>query len=169
MIEKLKYISLKGSVAYVGLGVNRSQFDGMENGLKVHNEGIVGVSWICDNELEVVFTVKGGCLFAYPTPDMSKIIIIYADDEIKKPDNAVVFNEDGTRFCQLIMPDRLSKPEGRNLPQGELQGFMQCGWFDDRNYMTFECYIGESDFIETRLLRLADFQFDKEYYHTWKM
>jgi hypothetical protein len=100
---------------------------------------------------------------------MSKMIVVYSDGEITEPKNAVVLNEDGSRFCQLMMPKRLSVPEGRRLPRGELTGFMQCGWLDDTNYMSFECYIADSDFIERRLLRMTDFQFDNQYFHTWRL
>lgn len=169
MIDKLQYIGRKGSTASIRLGVNTSQFDDVENGLLVHNEGPMGVSWVCDVKGKVEFTITDGCLYAYPTPDMSKVVVIYSDDEITEPNNAVVLNEDGTRFCQLMMPKRLSTPEGRRLPRGGLTGFMQCGWFDDPNYMIFECYIAGSDFIERRLLRMSDFQFDNQYFHTWRL
>ncbi|ARU89962.1 hypothetical protein [Pseudomonas sp. M30-35] len=169
MIDKIQYVSRKGSVALIGLGMNTSQFDDVENGLLVHNEGPVGVSWVSDVKGKIDFAIADGCLYAYPTPDMLKIIIICSNDEIVEPNNAVVLNEGGTRFCQLMIPERLSTSEGRRLPRGGLTGFMQCGWFDDPNYMSFECYIADSDFIERRLLRMSDFQFDKQYFYTWRL
>jgi hypothetical protein len=169
MIYELMYIGRKGSVAPIGLGVNVSQFDDIENGLQVHNEGLKGVLWRNSDDHEVEFSINDGCLFACPTPDMSKLIVVYSDNEIVEPNNSVILNEDGSRYCQLKAPKRLSSPEGRKLPQGKLTGFMQVGWFDDSDFMKVEFYIADSDFIETRLLRMSDFSFDEEYYKTWRL
>ena len=169
MIENLKYVGRKGSIASIGLGVNTSQFDDIENGLLVHNEGPKSVLWQSNNNRQVEFSVTHGCLFAYPTPDMSKIVVIYSDEEVTDPNNAVVLNEDGTRVCQLMMPKRLSTQAGRRLPRGELTGFMQCGWSSNPDYMEVDCYIADSDFIERRLLRMFDFQFDESYFRTWRL
>ena len=169
-MDNLYFISREGKRAPVNLGINIDPFNRVDELCSsVWYSGINGIGWLTGEGGEVEFIVPDSSLYAYPTPDMSKVVVIYSDDEIKEPNNAVILNADGSRYRQLIMPKRLSIPEGRRLPRGGLTGFMQCGWFDDLNYMSFECYIADSDFIERRLLRMSDFKFDDKYFHTWRL
>ena len=163
------YKSRKGSVAPINLGVGVDPFN-RTDGLcsKVWYEGVIGVGWTIEGSKIFEFIAQDG-LFAYPTPDMSRMVVVYSDGEIKSPNNAVVLNFDGSKCCQLVAPRRLSSAKGGRLPRGGLSGFMQVGWYKDPEYMEVHFYIGESDFIESRLLRMSDFKIDAEFFYTWRL
>ncbi len=172
MIIEPKYVSRKDEVALINLNGSTNTFDNVENGLSVHNEGAIGVKWKTENNKEVSFFIKDTefkVLSAYPTPDMRFMTVIYSDEEIKAPNNAVVLDENGLKIYQIFAPERLSISEGGLLPSGKLTGFMDLRWSENTCFMLADLYIGKSDFIETRLLRMTDFQFDQRYFRTWRL
>ncbi len=166
MIKEVSFIGRDGDLCSVNLRVGEDPF---KNDIEynVCNQGVVGVSWVGGNEIFVV--EKKSSVFAYPTPDLSKMIVICSDEEIKAPDNAVVLNADGSRYCQLKIPERLSSANDRRLHSGKLTGFMSAFWSEKSGFMEIDCYIGESDFIETWRLNVIDFTFDKSWFKTWRL
>tara|TARA_R110002167_G_scaffold215893_1_gene420748 strand:+ start:164 stop:664 length:501 start_codon:yes stop_codon:yes gene_type:complete len=166
MIQNPFYIGKNGGTAPINFGykLNRFSFD---KNLSVRQQGVCGVSW--SNGSEKVSLVATGTIDGYPTPDLSKFIVVYDSREHMPPSNAVVYNADGSVKLILTVPKRLSKKGVNHTGQGELSKFHRVSWWQSDEYIAFDIFIDDSDFLEKRLLRMSDYEFDTEFYQTWRL
>ena len=172
-VSSLTYVSKSQEKSLVLLGADVDPFNrATELGTKVWYDGIFGLSWKHgDQHLARTFDER---VFAYPTPNMDSIVVIFGHDskQYPAPDNAILLNADGTVRMRLVAPTLLSKidpntPGRYVLPPGKMEGplapldrglkglasFYAASWYQDahgRTQMKVSFYIGNTDLVEDR-------------------
>lgn len=73
------------------------------------NNNPQGLKWEFQNK-EIKFFENPFSLFGLPTPQLDKVILIYPYDhpKYKAPQNAVIYNDDGSIYMQLKIPELIS-------------------------------------------------------------
>lgn len=166
MIENPVYVSRSEKTAPVNLGINVDPFNRKDSHCsQVWYDGIVGIKWE-SNKCEHHFLFKR--LFAYPTPDMERMVVLLFSEEAEYPNNAIFLNDIGEITYRPQIPIRLSKKD-KWLPKGELEFFAGCGWSQYDDYLYFYFPIGESDWRETRFFNYKTMEWDNERYESWRL
>jgi hypothetical protein len=122
MIEKFSYINAIGIELQLNLGVDGYLFEG-HDGNEVrffHNSNSKGLRWEYSGKV-VEILEHGKCINGMPTPDMKRVVVTYPYDHpvYPSPNNAVVYNADGSVYMQLNAPKLISglaKQQGSVVP-----------------------------------------------------
>ncbi len=109
-IENFSFLNSTGVELKVDFGYQIDDIfkkNSEENVKKFYDGSAKGVKWTY-NRKEVVIE---GCFFAYPSVDENYIIAIYPleDKEFPSPNNAVVYNLDGSLHKVLTPPKLISR------------------------------------------------------------
>lgn len=142
MIEKFSHFVSEG----ITLKVNLTHLDENiylgEDKIKIkdfYNSGNQGLFWEY-NGAKIVLQEVGFDLFGFPTPDLKKVIVIYPYNHSRfaSPDNAVLYNSDGTINAIIKSPNLISEIAIEREKQiGKLlypsQTFTHVNWEQDRN------------------------------------
>jgi hypothetical protein len=111
MISNFQYFSEEGISLKVNLGINVYTFEGNEQPdiSAYYKSTSTGIKWLYNGK-EIVIGLPNEHLQGYPTPDLNKVVIVYPPEnsEHAAPDNAVIYNADGTVFMQLKAPALVS-------------------------------------------------------------
>ena len=112
MIKDFKIVTNEGLEAFVDVGSSESLYkrgqlqDIVNEVLNTYNTGIV---WIYRGK-EIKLIKLTGRVEGYPSVDLNYVIAIYFEDtEFKAPNNAVIYNADGTIHKRLEMPKLISE------------------------------------------------------------
>lgn len=122
MISNFKYITETGLELDLNLSMDKALFAGNDRAdiSAFYKSSSNGVKWYNETKGEITFLESDIYLVGYPTPDMEKVIIIYPmdHDTYHAPNNAIIYNADGSVHIQLHAPEpisELSKTRARNL------------------------------------------------------
>lgn len=148
MIENPFFISKLGSEGPINLGVGVDAFEGTKN---IINEKVVALRWDKQGK-QVIYRASSfvDSIAAYPTPDMSFMIVIKFGSEKYLPSNAFVLNDDGTEISALELPPRISKEKWLPKWSTPLSYFQWCSWCNVHDHVEFAISIGETDWLEMR-------------------
>lgn len=122
--------------------------------------------------------LKFGCwVLAFPTPARDGVAVVFPFGEVESgygaPDNAAIFNADGSLRFRLKSPSLLARyVPGYNMPEKYIRpwGFSQIGCkvgkrgFDGRWWMWAYITIADTDCYETRYFDPDTGEFDQEHY-----
>lgn len=161
MISRFQYITQD-----VHLNVNLNSegfiFEGNDNKeiAKYYSANSSGLKWIYQKE-DVVILENNQHIKGYPSPDLLKIIAIYPIDSPRfpSPNNAVIYNQDGSIYLQLNVPELISETARERIPYMNYENsvrlyFDNVGWFKDSN-SNFLCSITigfDREWWESRVL-----------------
>lgn len=112
MIESFQFCTEEGVKLNVKLGVKVTLFE--ENNrndiTRYFKCKSTGVKWVQGNN-EITIFESNHYLNGYPTHDLQKVVIIFPMEHnlYGAPDNAVIYNDDGTVFRQLKTPKLISE------------------------------------------------------------
>ena len=69
-----------------------------------------GVKWIVDGKEKYEIYSEGMTITGMVTPDFKKVVIVYPPEHpaFPSPNNAVIYNEDGTVYMPLTCPEPIS-------------------------------------------------------------
>jgi hypothetical protein len=69
-----------------------------------------GIKWVADEQASTIYS-EGMRIHGMVTPDLKKVVVIYPPDHpvFPSPNNAVVYNEDGTVHLTLACPEPISE------------------------------------------------------------
>lgn len=141
MIEQFEYITEDGIVLRLNLGVNVYLFEGNDEILisKFLNSPYQGVRWKFKNKMISLFE-RGYVIEGRPAPDLKKVVVVYSmeHNKYRAPNNAVIYNADGSIHLQLKTPKLISElaikhfPPGKNVNPVQLY-FEKVRWVKDDN------------------------------------
>jgi hypothetical protein len=111
MVEDFSFITDDGVVLKLNLGVKEYIFEGNEEHdiSQFYKSKSVGVRWMFDHKvidiLESSVSIEG-----YPTPDRKRVVVVYRYDHpvYSSPNNAILYNADGSIHLQLKVPGLIS-------------------------------------------------------------
>ena len=164
-IHNLKFIGNDDNSCEVVLGVKVNPYpyveENKEEGWQRENPlrgGQHGLQWNFQGKTIKIF--DDSHIFGYPDPQMDSVVAIYPLDSklYPAPNNAVIYNPDGTLRMQLKMPSLASGETDK-----EYAYFKQVGWdeYPPGNPVT-AMWIGYGDYqFEIRILNTETGEFDK--------
>lgn len=141
MIEQFEYVSEEGTALLLNLGVGGYLFEGNDEVSisKYLKSSYQGIRWEYENKT-VTFFEKGYKIHGRPTPDLKKVIVIYSmeHNKYRAPNNAVVYNADGSIHMKLKSPKLISELAKKHAPQRKIVNpvqlyFEKVRWVKDDN------------------------------------
>jgi hypothetical protein len=83
---------------------------GMDKKVKYLSAKSRGVKWIADGKEYIIYT-EGFKISGMVTPDLAKLVIVYPPEhpEFPSPNNAAIYNEDGSLYKTLTCPNPISE------------------------------------------------------------
>ena len=134
-MKRLEYFAIEKDIyCPINLGIGVNPYPNSKEGLAMNNTFKSGVRWIYNDikiELTDDFYVTG-----YPSADNNSFIAIYSQKSTKilKPNNAIIYNSDGSINSHINMPDKLLSSNAKriNPPQSDWS-FNQANWYNDSN------------------------------------
>jgi hypothetical protein len=126
-IEFFAFDSEKHCLMNIGLEIN--PYPNTKEGLEMNNTYRQGVRW--NNNEQIIVLEDNYSVTGYPTEKMDGVVAIYGLNSKKfpAPNNAAIFNADGSFRLQLEVPEEmLSTNAQRMKPNKSECYFQQAGW-----------------------------------------
>jgi len=116
-ISELKFISKEDEVIDIEVGLGKPIYKTVsidDKGFNVSNapkSRIVEIKWKFNGKEYFIRNTEDKSLFGYPTPDSAKMIVIYLEEshQFSNPNNAVIYNADGSYYKTIVAPKLISK------------------------------------------------------------
>jgi hypothetical protein len=111
MVEKFSYVTDSGIALRLNLEIGGNLFDGNDKSeiSSFYKSDYSGVRWESSGRI-ISMMETGRSVYGRPTPDMKRVVVVYPYDHpvYSSPNNAVVYNADGSIHMQLKAPKLIS-------------------------------------------------------------
>ena len=157
MIEKFGVKNKEGNILISHIGLETNMYNNREDEVSTSffNSRGNGVCWINEGK-EVSIFPSLGRIIAYPTPDLTFVVVIYHpmdNADFAAPNNAVIYNMDGSIHHRMKQQKLVSDLAKKHLKEySEL--FESVYWANDKNgNVVMAVEVGfKRDFYERRIL-----------------
>jgi hypothetical protein len=144
-MEKLEYYAFEiNKSCPINLGIEVNPYPNTQEGLEMNNISKTGVRWLYKDveiKLEDEFYVPG-----YPSVDNESFVAIYSSNSkiIVKPNNAIIYNSDGSIRTHIKMPNNLLSSNAIRINPPLIDwSFIQANWYiNSKRFKVVGIWIG---------------------------